>query len=114
MMTLVSRLRTAAHLDRLRILGLCAHAALTVSDLADILDLRRDRVVRHIRLLAKAGFLCCDDNARGVPTMSKQEAGMAVWHSCWSISCLTPMAIMKETYNDSKQYETQGRKGRPA
>lgn len=60
-MTLVSRLRTAAHLDRLRILGLCAHADLTVCELADILDLRRDRVVRHVRLLARADFLCCNE-----------------------------------------------------
>ncbi|CDX53716.1 Transcriptional regulator [Mesorhizobium plurifarium] len=61
MMTLVSRLRTAAHLDRLRILGLCAHADLTVCELADILDLRRDRVVRHVRVLARAGFLGCNE-----------------------------------------------------
>lgn len=61
MMTLVSRLRAAAHFDRLRILGLCAHADLTVCELADILDLRRDRVVRHVRLLARADFLCCDE-----------------------------------------------------
>ncbi|RWL78751.1 MAG: transcriptional regulator [Mesorhizobium sp.] len=61
MMTLVSRLRTAAHFDRLRILGLCAHADLTVCELADILDLRRDRVVRHVRLLARADFLCCNE-----------------------------------------------------
>lgn len=60
-MTLVSRLRTAAHLDRLRILGLCAHADLTICELADILDLRRDRVVRHVRLLARADFLCCNE-----------------------------------------------------
>ncbi|TIX97931.1 MAG: ArsR family transcriptional regulator, partial [Mesorhizobium sp.] len=39
MLTLVNRLRTAAHLDRLRILGLCAHADLTVGELADITSL---------------------------------------------------------------------------
>nr|WP_284283623.1 ArsR family transcriptional regulator [Mesorhizobium amorphae] len=58
MTTLVSRLRTAAHFDRLRILGLCAHADLTVCELAEILGLRRERVVRHVRLLARADFLC--------------------------------------------------------
>ncbi|WP_352458265.1 MULTISPECIES: ArsR family transcriptional regulator [unclassified Mesorhizobium] len=57
MMTLVSRLRTAAHFDRLRILGLCAHADLTVCELAEILGVRRERVVRHVRLLARADFL---------------------------------------------------------
>ncbi|MER9707969.1 ArsR family transcriptional regulator [Mesorhizobium sp. M0204] len=55
-MTLVSRLRAAAHLDRLRILGLCAHADLTVCQLAEILGLRREHVVRHVRLLARADF----------------------------------------------------------
>lgn len=57
MMTLVSRLRTAAHFDRLRILGLCAHADLTVCELAEILGVRRERVVGHVRLLARADFL---------------------------------------------------------
>jgi DNA-binding transcriptional ArsR family regulator len=61
MMTLVSRLRTVAHLDRLRILELCAHADLTVCELAEILGLRRERVVQHIRLLARADFLCSDE-----------------------------------------------------
>lgn len=60
-MTLVSRLRTAAHLDRLRILGLCAHADLTVCELAEILGVRRERIVRHVRLLARADFLCCNE-----------------------------------------------------
>ncbi|MCV3211544.1 winged helix-turn-helix domain-containing protein [Mesorhizobium sp. YC-39] len=61
MMTLVSRLRTAAHLDRLRILGLCAHADLTVCELAEILGVRRERIVRHVRLLARADFLYCNE-----------------------------------------------------
>ncbi|OBQ84925.1 transcriptional regulator [Mesorhizobium sp. WSM3873] len=58
MMILVDRLMTAAYLDRLRILGLCAHADLTVCELAEILDLRREHVVRHVRRLARADFLC--------------------------------------------------------
>ncbi|RJT30052.1 ArsR family transcriptional regulator [Mesorhizobium waimense] len=64
MMTLVNRLRTAAHLDRLRILGLCAHASLTVCELAKVLGLRRELVGRHVRLLAKADFLCCNEQRR--------------------------------------------------
>ncbi|WP_202367928.1 ArsR/SmtB family transcription factor [Mesorhizobium sp. L-2-11] len=58
MMTMVSRLQTAADLDRLRILGLCAHADLTVRELAEILELRRERVARHVQMLASADFLC--------------------------------------------------------
>ncbi|WP_352966065.1 ArsR family transcriptional regulator [Mesorhizobium sp. M1312] len=61
MMTLVSRLRAAAHLDRLRILGLCARADLTVCQLAEILGLPREHVVRHVRLLARADFLYCNE-----------------------------------------------------
>ncbi|WP_352834858.1 ArsR family transcriptional regulator [Mesorhizobium sp. M0830] len=61
MMTLVSRLRMAAHPDRLRILGLCAHADLTVCELAEILGVCRERVARHVRLLARADFLCCNE-----------------------------------------------------
>ncbi|PBB40092.1 transcriptional regulator [Mesorhizobium sp. WSM3866] len=58
MLMLVDRLTTTAHLDRLRILGLCAHADLTVRELSEILDLRRERVARHVRLLARSDFLC--------------------------------------------------------
>ncbi|WP_404926439.1 ArsR/SmtB family transcription factor [Mesorhizobium sp. ORM16] len=57
MMTLVRRLKAAAHLDRLRILGLCAHADLTVCELAEVLSLSREHVVAHVRQLARAGFL---------------------------------------------------------
>ncbi|WP_192258057.1 ArsR/SmtB family transcription factor [Mesorhizobium caraganae] len=59
MMMLVNRLRMAAHPDRIRILGLCAHADLTVCELAKILDLPRKRVVQHVRLLAGADLLFC-------------------------------------------------------
>ncbi|TIX39658.1 MAG: winged helix-turn-helix transcriptional regulator, partial [Mesorhizobium sp.] len=59
MLTLVNRLRRAAHLDRLRILGLCAHADLTVGELADITSLPREQVRRHVRRLVRANFLCC-------------------------------------------------------
>ncbi|WP_081738890.1 transcriptional regulator [Mesorhizobium ciceri] len=58
MLTLVKCLRILARLDRLRILGLCAHADLTVYELAEILELRRELVVRHVRLLVRADLLC--------------------------------------------------------
>lgn len=61
MLTLVNRLRTAARLDRLRILGLCAHADLTVGELADITSLPREQVRRHVRRLVRANFLCCNE-----------------------------------------------------
>lgn len=86
MLTLVSRLRTAAHLDRFRILGLCAHADLTVCQLAQILGLRREHVARHVRLLARADFLYCTNDVRGARTISKQEVRTAGWFNCWLIS----------------------------
>ncbi|RUV64307.1 MAG: winged helix-turn-helix transcriptional regulator [Mesorhizobium sp.] len=57
MIKLVRSLRAAAHLDRLRILGLCAHADLTVCELAEVLALPREHVIGHVRQLARAGFL---------------------------------------------------------
>ncbi|WP_258124014.1 winged helix-turn-helix domain-containing protein [Mesorhizobium onobrychidis] len=56
-MKLVRSLRAAAHLDRLRILGLCANADLTVCELAEVLALPRGHVMGHVRQLARAGFL---------------------------------------------------------
>ncbi len=50
-------LRAAGEATRLRILGLCAHAELTVSDLVEILGQSQPRVSRHLRLLVEAGLL---------------------------------------------------------
>ena len=54
---LLRGLKAAAELTRLRILGLCAHAELTVSDLVEILGQSQPRVSRHLRLLVEAGLL---------------------------------------------------------
>lgn len=50
-------LRAAAEPTRLRILGLCAHAELTVSDLCDILGQSQPRISRHLKLLVEANLL---------------------------------------------------------
>ncbi len=55
--TLLLGLRAAAETTRLRILGLCAHAELTVSELVEILGQSQPRVSRHLRLLVEAGLL---------------------------------------------------------
>lgn len=55
--TLLHGLRAAAEGTRLRILGLCAHAELTVSELVEILGQSQPRVSRHLRLLVEAGLL---------------------------------------------------------
>lgn len=54
---LLNGLRAAAELTRLRILGLCAHADLTVSDLCKILGQSQPRVSRHLKILVDAKLL---------------------------------------------------------
>ena len=54
---LLQVLRAAGEATRLRILGLCAHAELTVSELVEILGQSQPRLSRHLRLLVEAGLL---------------------------------------------------------
>ena len=54
---LLQGLRAAGEATRLRVLGLCAHAELTVSELVEILGQSQPRVSRHLRLLVEAGLL---------------------------------------------------------
>ncbi len=55
--SLLMGLRAAAEPTRLRILALCAHAELTVSDLTQILGQSQPRVSRHLKLLVDADLL---------------------------------------------------------
>lgn len=57
MQALLQALRAAAEPTRLRILGLCGHGELTVTDLVNILGQSQPRVSRHLRLLVEAGLL---------------------------------------------------------
>jgi len=50
-------LRAIAEHTRLRILLLCAHGELTVSDLTEILDQSQPRLSRHLKLMHEAGVL---------------------------------------------------------
>ena len=54
---LLQGLKAAAEPTRLRILALCAHAELTVSDLVEILGQSQPRVSRHLKLLVDGGLL---------------------------------------------------------
>src|SRR3546814_7655332 len=54
---LLQGLRAAAGPSRLRLLALCAHGELTVSDLTQILGQSQPRVSRHLKLLVEAGLL---------------------------------------------------------
>ncbi len=54
---LLQGLRAAAEGTRLRILGLCAHGDLTVTELVEILGQSQPRVSRHLKLLVEAGLL---------------------------------------------------------
>src|SRR6185437_6105205 len=57
METILAGLRAAAEPSRLRLLALCAHAELTVSELTAILGQSQPRVSRHLKLLCEAGLL---------------------------------------------------------
>jgi DNA-binding transcriptional ArsR family regulator len=50
-------LRAAGEPTRLRLLALCAEAALSVSDLAQVLRQSEPRVSRHLKLLCESGLL---------------------------------------------------------
>lgn len=54
---LLGGLRAVAEPTRLRLLALCAHAELTVSELTQILGQSQPRVSRHLKLLCEAGVL---------------------------------------------------------
>ena len=50
-------LKAVADPTRLRVLALCGHAELTVSDLVEILGQSQPRISRHLKLLVEAGLL---------------------------------------------------------
>src|SRR5437764_5598653 len=54
---LLAALRAAAEATRLRLLVLCAHGELTVSEIAQILGQSQPRVSRHLKLLCEAGLV---------------------------------------------------------
>jgi len=54
---LLSGLRAAGEPTRLRLLALCAHGELSVSELTRILGQSQPRVSRHLKLLVEAGLL---------------------------------------------------------
>jgi len=54
---LLYALKAAAEPTRLRLLVLCAHSDLTVSELTQILGQSQPRVSRHLKLLCEAGLL---------------------------------------------------------
>ena len=54
---LLAILKAAAEPTRLRLLALCAHGELTVSELTHILGQSQPRVSRHLKLLCDAGLL---------------------------------------------------------
>lgn len=57
MEALLAGLRAAGEPTRLRLLALCAHGELSVSELTNILGQSQPRVSRHLKLLVEAGLL---------------------------------------------------------
>lgn len=54
---LIRWLRAAGEPSRLRLLALCSHGSLSVSDLADALRQSEPRVSRHLKILTEAGLI---------------------------------------------------------
>lgn len=54
---LLTGLRAAGELTRLRLLALCAHGELSVTELTQILSQSQPRISRHLKLLVEAGLL---------------------------------------------------------
>jgi len=54
---LITALRAVAEPTRLRLLALCSHGDLTVSELVEIVSQSQPRVSRHLKLLTDAGLL---------------------------------------------------------
>ena len=54
---LVQWLRATGEPTRLRLLALCGHGSLSVSDLADAIGQSEPRVSRHLRILTEAGLI---------------------------------------------------------
>lgn len=57
MKSLLSGLRAAAESTRLRLLAICAHGEVAVSELTEILDQSQPRVSRHLKILCEEGLL---------------------------------------------------------
>lgn len=55
--TLLTAMRAVAEPTRLRILNLCAHSELTVTDLVGLLGQSQPRLSRHLKLLVEGGVL---------------------------------------------------------
>ncbi|MDX1737269.1 MAG: metalloregulator ArsR/SmtB family transcription factor, partial [Alphaproteobacteria bacterium] len=65
---LLEALKAVAEPTRFRILVLCAHGELTVSELVEILGQSQPRVSRHLRLMVEAGVL------------QRQQEGSWAWY----------------------------------
>ncbi|CCG06880.1 ArsR/SmtB family transcription factor [Pararhodospirillum photometricum] len=57
MEAVLTGLRAAAEATRLRLLALCAHGDLSVSDMVRILGISQPRVSRHLKVMCEAGLL---------------------------------------------------------
>ena len=78
METLLTGLRAAAEPTRLRLLALCAHAELTVTELTQILGQSQPRVSRHLKLLCEAGLIDrCREGTWAFYRLADERAGTA-------------------------------------
>ncbi len=86
----LSGLRAVAEPTRLRLLVLCAHGELTVSELTQILGQSQPRVSRHLKLLCDAGLLDrLPEGSWVFYRLQREGAGRARWPA--SILDLLPL-----------------------
>ncbi len=90
MKQLLAILRAAGEPTRLRILALCAHGDLTVSELTQILGQSQPSVSRHLKLLCEAGLL-----------ERLQEGTRAFFHLATGAPAGEVMRMLLDTLDDS-------------
>jgi ubiquinone/menaquinone biosynthesis C-methylase UbiE/DNA-binding transcriptional ArsR family regulator len=89
--TLLSGLRAAAEPTRLRLLALCAHAELTVTELTQILGQSQPRVSRHLKLLCEAGLVDrCREGSWAFYRLADERSGTAGAHLARELVDLIP------------------------
>jgi ubiquinone/menaquinone biosynthesis C-methylase UbiE/DNA-binding transcriptional ArsR family regulator len=91
MESLLSGLRAAAEPTRLRLLALCAHAELTVTELTQILGQSQPRVSRHLKLLCEAGLIDrCREGTWAFYRLADERGGGAAAHLARELVDLIP------------------------
>ena len=94
---LLQGLRAAAEPTRLRIIALCGHAELSVTEFVMILGQTQPRVSRHLKLLVEGGLL--QRNKEGIIGFPLKRQ-VLIWRGCEMILCQAKMKCILLTCHD--------------